>query len=92
MEGKASIAISTLGHLGRGNMRLRSTGARSPITGLTLDGPRVNPYDNAKLDFMKTLKVEAFYLMDEILRAKSRFRASSIRFTTCACSTPHSDI
>ena len=47
-------------------MRLRSTAACSLATvSLVRWGGRGNPYDNAKAEsFMKTLKVEAVYLMD----------------------------
>jgi transposase InsO family protein len=45
-------------------------------------GRRGNPYDNAKAEsFMKTLKVEAVYLMD-YETFEPIFRASSTTFTT----------
>ena len=53
---------------------------------------RGNPYDNAKAEsFMKTLKVEAVYLMayetfDDVTADLPR--ASSMRTTTLADSTP----
>ena len=48
-------------------------------------GRRGNPYDNAKAEsFMKTLKVEAVYLMDyeTIKDVITTFRASSTKSTT----------
>ena len=54
-------------------------------------GRRGNPYDNAKAEsFMKTLKVEAVYLMASkpSRRLQPTFPASSTRFTTPADSTP----
>ena len=56
-----------------------------------LMGRRGNPYDNAKAEsFMKTLKVEAVYLMHTKPSRMSQptFHASSTRFTTPADSTP----
>jgi putative transposase len=54
-------------------------------------GRRGNPYDNAKAEsFMKTLKVEAVYLMayETFGTLQPTFPASSTRFTTLADSTP----
>jgi len=57
-----------------------------------LHGPAAaNPYDNAKAEsFMKTLKVEAVYLMayEASMTLQPTFPASSTRFTTPADSTP----
>ena len=56
-------------------------------------GRRGNPYDNAKAEtFMKTLKVEAVYLMDYETSKTSPpiFHALSMRSTTPADSTPRS--
>ena len=50
-------------------------------------GRRGNPYDNAKAEsFMKTLKVEAVYLMayETFEDVTAAFRASSTRSTTAA--------
>jgi transposase InsO family protein len=54
---------------------------------------RGNPYDNAKAEsFMKTLKVEAIYLMDYKPSKMSppTFHALSMRSTTPADYTPRS--
>jgi transposase InsO family protein len=56
-------------------------------------GRRGNPYDNAKVEsFMKTLKVEAVYLMDykHSKTSPPMFHALSMRSTTPAGSTPRS--
>ena len=56
-------------------------------------GRRGNPYDNAKAEsFMKTLKVEAVYLMDyETFEDITQiFHALLMRSTTPANSTPRS--
>ena len=56
-------------------------------------GRRGNPYDNAKAEsFMKTLKVEAVYLMDyeTFEDVTADFHALSMRSTTPANSTPRS--
>ena len=56
-------------------------------------GRRGNPYDNAKAEsFMKTLKVEAVYLMDyeTFEDVTADLPASSTTSTTCGGFTPHS--
>jgi transposase InsO family protein len=56
---------------------------------------RGNPYDNAKAEsFMKTLKVEAVYLMayETFEDVTADLPASSTRSTTRAGFTPRSDI
>jgi putative transposase len=58
-------------------------------------GRRGNPYDNAKAEsFMKTLKVEAVYLMDyeTFEDVTADLPASSTGFTTLADSIPRSAI
>jgi transposase InsO family protein len=58
-------------------------------------GRRGNHYDNAKAEsFMKTLKVEAVYLMASkpSRRLQPTFPALSTRFTTPADSTPREAI
>ena len=58
-------------------------------------GRRGNPYDNAKAEsFMKTLKVEAVYLMDyeTFEDVTADLPASSTRFTILVNSIPRSAI
>jgi hypothetical protein len=67
--------------------------AKQGLEGST--GRRGNPYDNPKAEsFMKTLKVEAVYLMayDSFEDVVADLPASSIRSTTPAGCIPRSDI